>query len=929
MEVSMVKRIFLRILLLGVAVSAATQTFSMRYLRRLGAKARGAALRVQASLPWRNLEVSTTRHKSSASPIVNRLNNQTQSGLKDFDLGSKRYQRNRSWNAHADYGSRLSGTMALTQLFWFWKKDDNQDTELSLKNIDRLKNNGSTLLQYVLDNIITSNEELAQKIIYFMEKNPELVPQVCDQLIDSFEGIKFPEIVSCALRLNKDPKFVANIIKKALNNRKTQSSATALCVGLVIEAYPVTAKNLDQLIKQEFNALHGYVIAAILRQNIQLARSIMPWILRTNVATFNRLLGYEFTAKTSDIMLKELILKSTLQSVGWMSPENLSLAYIFMNGSDARQLKKLSETRFNRTSDEPLPAQAIFAMHSRSYLFEDLSMPVFLYKNFDASKRYTVDELFSATMRDIAALKTGMMEKIYAVFAQDKNRADLLREQSMKAVMQKDSKQADQFMSWIRGVLSYDDCKKFKSNKPYFVCAEQLWTTQSIKKLALENAQSLCQENLEYAFYTLAQTEQEKLAIKDIALQRFGKIVSIKMTPDLMVCLARKKFSGYKFPGFQIEEFLSGKKFSSQEVVEAVISQTRGISIDNLNYVYYTLAKTDEEKNRVKAAAAKIFGGVEKIAISAESLTSNKVFSKPAFLYEPQYAGTAPTQTEQHFFANLVRIFQMLQRHKTVDNPRAKEMLVDAHKKELEELQKGNHVFYHGSQWQWDFIRRIDRFGYNLKAKPGEQLDENFMRFRFDGSETDGLCMNYALFGNANDDTSGTASYVLRNHDYSTPERMKAFATERLLERHGLGHLYQSYKNEFDELEKLHRQSNPDNVGSLIVLSVPDKDIEHVFPAPAGYMGRRVKPIIINGRSTSNIKAILHALKTNPSSIQHGESDLIEFAMRLNKDYSLNPRSSLRMYSYGAVDKSVWAEYMRREKALYAKIERDLAPQKR
>lgn len=919
-----------------VLCGAPLNMYSMQTVRRLGSSVRAFAACAKSFFPQWVSRFNSSKNSTMPSTSLARLRsfikqentyNKKNEGYKQ-NFYSHNKNGHRSWNNWAQYGAQLLGASGMARWFWATYNEDKDNPAFTIKNIDTCPEHKRAFIHYAIDNICTNDKTVATAIVYLMKKYPESVPLICTEILKYFDGIRCPSLIAGVIEFNKNVDFVGSLIKTAFDHRKTETFETALCIGMVIDAFPSITPKVELLVRQEFNQIHGCVLAALLRNHLQFARNVMPWILNTDVLRLKRLLSYESFIQCKELPLQQLILKSVFQGTAWMSPENLSLVYMFMGRSEAAKLKQATLARFNSQQEAALPAHAIYALYNKSYLFEPLSKPIYEYADFDIYKQYTKQELFDATMRDVAVVGVPTLEKIYAEFhinkidPIDQKRSHTLRAAYLQACINKNAQQANMFIEIVRGTLSHHDQQLFQANKPYFVGDIRYWIRETIQKIALDNVHLLSAQNMDHVFYNIAHSSQEKTMVRNAALCRFGKIERVNVTPNLLVCLYRKKFDNYKVPGFLIEEFIN-KQYSKQEVIEAVIKNPRMVSIDNLNYVYYRLMDNNNDRDQLKQAASSIYG-TEKIQLSKEILTSGKQINKPAFLYDCVFSGQKPSQTEQHFSANLVRIFHMMQRHKTVDNPLAKEMLLDAHRKELEEMQKGNHVFYHGSQWQWDFIRRMDKFGYNLMARPQDRLDEHYARFRFDDSDTDGLCMNYALFGNANDDTSGTASYVLRNHDYSTAERMRAFATERLLERHNLGHIYHRYKNEFDVLEQLHKEANPGNIGSLIVLSIPDKDVHHVFPAPSAGMGRKVRPIMVNGKYTTDIRTILHALTTNPQSIQHGESDLIEFAMRLNKDYTLNPKSSLRMFSFGAVDKNKWNEYKRRESELFARLEQEV-----
>ncbi|MCX5921747.1 MAG: hypothetical protein NTX86_00220 [Candidatus Dependentiae bacterium] len=360
-----------------------------------------------------------------------------------------------------------------------------------------------------------------------------------------------------------------------------------------------------------------------------------------------------------------------------------------------------------------------------------------------------------------------------------------------------------------------------------------------------------------------------------------------------------------------------------QGVVDHITTAT--ISENVINNVYDCLhcSLTDEHRKAIKEAAKKRWTPL--VTDVAQVLTTDTDFPKIDCLLEYDLNNHQNTQTEHHFCHNMARIFTLIRKYseKHMD-PYVKFMLGNAFKKEIEECHKGNYVFWHGRQWSWDFKSDMYKRLYNLTVTGNKRIGRDYVPLRFGDSEGDGFCLNYALFGNANDETSGTLSYVLRNHDYSwgkanyyTPEWM--FARLNIAQR-----LYAKYAAEFERLEQLHKEANSNGYGSLLLISVSKDDIHHIYPAWRGSMGRSKKDIRVDGFYTYDVPAIVNALRTKPTSIQDNESDLIEFGMCLTNDYALDHQKGPRIFSFNAADQNKMNQYCQACDALFARIARDI-----
>lgn len=351
-------------------------------------------------------------------------------------------------------------------------------------------------------------------------------------------------------------------------------------------------------------------------------------------------------------------------------------------------------------------------------------------------------------------------------------------------------------------------------------------------------------------------------------------------------------------------------------IKEKVYTDLATLPADYLEYAYEHIFTSQAEKDSLKQTIKSRFN--DTLNPLHRTHITHAVLEEydrvPSFLAECSPNNHQPTQTEKHLCANLASVIRnMFRGHQIKQKTNAIALFKQAIAKEREELAKGNHVFYHGRQWEYDFWADMDKATYNLKH-PNNPLQD--IRLRFDESEG-ALCLNYALFANATREPSNTASYVIRNHDYSAA--LRNFSIEKFFNRFNLTPLYTRYHNEFDTLKKMHAACN--NHGSLLMISVPDKHLDIVYPALEGSMGYKLQARKVKDQLSSDIREIVNTLKTDPVHIQDGNSDYIEFALRITPEL----KDKVRIYPMSQADPVKYKEYTDYRDQLFAKIKTDIA----
>lgn len=333
---------------------------------------------------------------------------------------------------------------------------------------------------------------------------------------------------------------------------------------------------------------------------------------------------------------------------------------------------------------------------------------------------------------------------------------------------------------------------------------------------------------------------------------------------------------------------------------------------------------------------------------------------------EPLDAAKNPiTQTEGHLMVNraaVVRYFK--NKFKGSENYIAEFDAV--HAKEREIIAQGRHPFVHSVRWEifyhmytrtkvWEMLHDKDAgdFLFLFDAVPEAELSSDVLKkeekicaeiFKkgntssswngYDANRRKMLFMNSGIFCNTGDTGSCSADYTIRkrninNFDCSDEQdkgQACSVSTKRVMKHLGLESVYtKKFKKRFDALRKKWNAMTPGS-NPFVVLSFDDAALATcVYPAkPGGY----TRMVTINGKDTRDVKKILHAYRTDPSSINN--SDILEFVCVITKDFAGNANTQgVRMYYFHAADKAKWQEFNAELDALLADMKREIAQQKK
>lgn len=257
---------------------------------------------------------------------------------------------------------------------------------------------------------------------------------------------------------------------------------------------------------------------------------------------------------------------------------------------------------------------------------------------------------------------------------------------------------------------------------------------------------------------------------------------------------------------------------------------------------------------------------------------------------------------------------------------------------------KGYYTFVHAQQWPYHMTeamyRRLKEItldtelpyfrymftkeefhdGLSQKATLGKEermrrdiIEKGRANFEDHDTRLRQLFVNAAFFGNTTSHGLGSSSA----HYFSTNSNVSEVrvSPKDMFGMYGQGVLYEKYKNEFDELEKEHAVISK-GYGNMLFLAVPkDKVSDFVVQvAPGGYLTKS----IVNGKETNDIRVILDALATDPSTVKN--ADQKEFVLAMTDTAGLDPKSGIIFHSVNAADPEKLAAWQQKFDAFMTKI---------
>lgn len=313
----------------------------------------------------------------------------------------------------------------------------------------------------------------------------------------------------------------------------------------------------------------------------------------------------------------------------------------------------------------------------------------------------------------------------------------------------------------------------------------------------------------------------------------------------------------------------------------------------------------------------------KKIGFNHETAEFIEKTKYPLWAYElPKYQEPPYTQSEAHLYANLQLTLPFIQSLPKGIFP----FFSKVHEQEMKERAKGNYVFYHAQAWYLHFNQDIYKQLWNIAKHDTIGNDFTFLRFNEPKEISDlrkgSLFMNQALFGNVGHPGSCTA-YLFFNNMSITPLNISQHS---FFEHFGMGKYFDTYKDDIEKLEKLHKEAQRADSGNLLQISIPADKMSYIKTIDGSGDPRISKTI--DGRILHSAKEEIDLALKSPEALAGG-SNLLEYALPLTTEYSLNPHHGPRIYQFNMANPAKLKEYEQKRDALFAKIKQDFEQERK
>ena len=369
-------------------------------------------------------------------------------------------------------------------------------------------------------------------------------------------------------------------------------------------------------------------------------------------------------------------------------------------------------------------------------------------------------------------------------------------------------------------------------------------------------------------------------------------------------------------------------------VRKAVYRDMKNLSLPYLEFAYANTCSSEAEKKefRVKIDELGIYTSKKSVPLYDTNIL-NAVMQGynadlPIWMIDCTAQNHQATQSEKHFCANVASVMKYIFKDQNIKRKsNAIPLFKRALAKEREELAKGNHVFYHGRQWEWDYVADVYKGLHNATHPTDKTVGNDYTFLRFDASSGDfgnALFLNVPLFGNTKHWGNSTAQLVLSSYDWSGGKHLY-FAPDKLFSQFKLAAQYPAYKDNFKQLKLLHQKANPSKIGSLLMVVLDDKKVNTVYLPVRGVANNKNPVTLSTGEQTLETRKIIAELKAGK--LPDG-GDSLEYVLPLDKDYALDPQKGPRIYSMNACDPAKYKEYTDYRDALFSKIKKDMEKSK-
>lgn len=483
--------------------------------------------------------------------------------------------------------------------------------------------------------------------------------------------------------------------------------------------------------------------------------------------------------------------------------------------------------------------------------------------------------------------------------------------------------------------------------------SSELMVKAVIERMSQSEPGSVSAKHLAIFYHNKSTSETDKISLKETIIKAYGAPHIETLSLDSLLALHQYKQKGYgsatpfdgdnMFGDYRHRKDVRGlyRTFSDthplfmfEDVSIAMVSQkilsvveSNDLSIDALEEIDRTFSNP-QEKLKLKELCKKRYEAQLKQRGMYTACTQREV---PECVCECTPETQPTTKSECHFCENVEDVLRTV---RNVESPTFNTMLADLHSKERMETQKGNHTFIHARSWDWDYISDIYKMAFNLNEQSDRRIGDDYVFLRFDNSKgpysynnkkVDPLFLNAPIFGRTGHISN--CSVLIANQGHGDVERKYGtrFNAKKIFADFHLQSHFAKYKEEFEKLKKLHHDARIDFTGTIVMLSIADKDIEHVYCTDASG-DQSTQDLNVN---VKNIRQVLHAFKTGLKySDGISASDSVEFALELNKEYALDPYKGPRMYRFSPADQKKYALYCQERDKLFGKIDADIQKEK-
>jgi hypothetical protein len=239
-------------------------------------------------------------------------------------------------------------------------------------------------------------------------------------------------------------------------------------------------------------------------------------------------------------------------------------------------------------------------------------------------------------------------------------------------------------------------------------------------------------------------------------------------------------------------------------------------------------------------------------------------------------------------------------------DPEVMALLNQLHESERKLRAEGFYVFVTGQPKVYHFF--IDCYTQLWRLKAGQSLDGQLLVPTTQGSD---IFLNGGIFNNFQQQLECSLYYFLLN----TCEYGGNLDLDTVFEAFNLKKQYDTYREEFDQLEKLHEKALG-KYGNFLQIGLNKELVRKYIETcyPGGYDAK----VSVNGNITRDAVLILDMLAKEPHCIKSMEG--IIFCLKQHDLAKLQPNPGIKIYSFNVKDSQAWQEYTHMRDTLLKKI---------